>query len=272
MESRTKLALSLLVLTASLAFAGGQSNRSFVEQIDPGNVALLVGVSHGLPGIDLDVDNVEKMVTDAAFQMKPTILEEEEGVQANILKELTRLSAAAGENGSLFFYYSGHGSSGSIYVQDGTLPIEKIRKAMEDGRKPGHPLARLVFMSDSCYSGSLLDPLRLTAFGQIQDDSVRSAILASSIVSALTSPDSRDGASNYWKKLFVFASSQADETSLAGANGSVFTVALAQAFEETVKEDGTMGMLVGKTQQYTEGHHPVARFVPTNLEKEALIP
>jgi len=74
------------------------------------------------------------------------------------------------------------------------------------------------------------------------------------------------------KKLFVFASSRADETSLAGYDGSVFTNALVKAFNETEQKDETMATLVKLTQEYTEGHHPVARMVPKALELEELVP
>lgn len=145
------------------------------------------------------------------------------------------------------------------------MTVSHIRAGIEAGRVNLGPVERLVVMYDSCYSGSMVDPLR--SFMPTFENA--SAETADAIVAGLT-PGVREA--SYWKKLFVFASSRADETSLASANGSIFTLGLKKGFEETVQKKGNMAMLADLTKKYTEGHHPVERFAPATLAQEALVP
>lgn len=261
--------LALAVFVASPAVAA--TKRSLVENSDGYNEALLVGVGHGLPGIDLDVDTVEAIATNPAYKFNTSYLEEAEGTSANVAAKLASLSEKTGSTGTLFYYFSGHGGPGSLYMQDGTMKIKTMRDAMEKGRAALGPMERVVMMFDSCYSGSLLDPVRmLLPLSQMYDSRISSAIFADEVVRQMS--PARGEASTYWKKLFVFASSRADETSLAGQGGSVFTVALKKAFDEVSETNGTMETWVKKTQEYTVGHHPVARFVPETLAYETMKP
>ncbi len=271
MRVSTLARVGLWAILGTFAFSALAADRSLVEQTDAPNQSLLVGVSHGLPGIDLDVANAKRMGSHSAYNFQPRIVMDTDGTKANVAKELTAAAQRAGTDGSLFFYYSGHGSPGSIYLQDGSLAIDKIRQALEDGRAGMGPMQRLIFMSDSCYSGSLLDPMRLGILNEIRDPAILSALSANEILFQLTGGDNTRAAA-YWKKLFVFASSRADETSLAGKDGSVFTVALGKAFDEVVGNKGKMTDLVKRTQDLTVGHHPVARFAPQDFAAEDLIP
>ncbi len=272
MRVSTLARLGLSAAMGCTSVFAASAERSLVEHFDAPNQALLVGVSHGLPGIDLDVNNLKRISSHSAYNFQPTQLMDAQGTKANVMQELTLRASKAGSDGSLLFYYSGHGSPGSIYLEDGSLEVTKIRKALEDGRANQGPLERLVFISDSCFSGTLLDPMRLGLLPQLKDPEIQSALMTNEIVSALSRTDELGRAATYWKRLFVFASSRADETSLAGKDGSVFTVAFAKAFDETVSAKGSMNDLVTKTQTYTVGHHPVARFAPPDFGAEELIP
>src|SRR5690606_38725384 len=119
--------------------------------------------------------------------------------------------------------------------------------------------ARPAVVADSCYSASRMGPLRL-----------RSASERLAQEFAAASSPARRGSS--WDKLFALASSRHDETSLSGFDGSVFTIAFKKACLDAESSGGTMGDLVRLTETYTEGHDPVARFVPASLESELLIP
>lgn len=274
-SSRSSFAFVWVWVVSMLVFVpcSWATERGIAESVGGKNQALLVGVSHGLPGIDLDVDNVEKMATHGSYKFATSFLEEAAGTSTRVGQELTRLAEKSDKDGTLFFYFSGHGSSGSLYMQDGSMKIGTIRTAMEKGRAALGPLARLVMMFDSCYSGSLLDPVRLLPLNQLYEPRLASAIFADEVVREMT-PVSRNDeeAVTYWKKLFVFASSRADETSLAGDDGSVFTVALKKAFDEVIVDNDTLDSWVKKTQTYTVGHHPVARFVPATLASEKMTP
>ena len=151
-------------------------------------------------------------------------------------------------------------------MQDRLLSAAEIKTAVQQARQSAGPLQRLVMMFDSCYSGALLDPLRrnLTPLMNIQFANE----MADSVMNEFT--QTRDGA-NYWNKIFVFASSRADETSAAGEAGSEFTVAMKKAFDETI-QSGTVGEFIKKAQQYTVDHHPVARLVPLDMNNEKMAP
>lgn len=260
----SSLWLATLVILSGPALATAQ--RGLADDPNGENLALLVGVSHGLPGIDIDVNNLEAMSTKAEFNFKTSRLEDEEGTGENVTARLGELSKSVGKvGGTLLFYYTGHGSPGSLYLQDGSTDIADIRDAIEGNLETGDVLDRFVFIIDACFSGSLLDPMNVMQMSH----EMKNTLMVQSVMDALAPKKGRD---NYWKKLFVFASSKADETSLAGWDGSVFTNALVKGFTEAATNGGTMGDWVSLTQKYTEGHHPVARFAPSSLENEALIP
>lgn len=266
---RTFLVVSSVLLSFAAVTSFAQT-RGMVESTDGNNEALLVRVGHGLPGLDKDIDMATEIAEHASYKFNNSFLSEEEGTNKNVAAQLTKLTQNAGYDGTFFFYYTGHGNKGSLYMQDGSMPIATIRAAMEKGRQGLGPMKRLVLMFDSCYSGSLLDPVRnVLPLNQMHDNRIASALFADEVVRGMA--PSRDTAP-YWEKLFVFASSRADETSLAGQEGSVFTVALKKAFDEAIYENSTLGTWVKKTQEYTVGHHPVARFVPATLESEKMTP
>lgn len=246
------------------------NERSLVENIDQNNVALIVGVSHGLPGIDIDVNNIKTISMHSAYQFKPTIIEDSEGTINNVKEELTLLAEEASFTGTLLFYYSGHGGIGTLWLEDDIVKIEELREAIEEGRsRVGAPLERFVFISDSCHSGSLIDPLNLF---DLRNEALVTELVAQKIVDIFTAPSRNKDSIPYFKKLIVIASSRANESSLADYNGSVFTNAFVKAFKETEKNNGTMKDLVFLSQKYTTNHHPVAKFIPEDLESEPLIP
>jgi len=241
--------------------------RGLVENPEDKNLALIVGVSHGLPGIDIDVDNVKIMASDPSYQYQSKSLLDSQGTTSAIGKSLTLLAENVGERGTLFFYFSGHGNVGVIYPQDRIMQVKELRTAIEEGRKAHGPLDRLVLMFDSCHSGSLLDPFRAWLQPFSNDPRIQTALFTDEVARVMSKTEGR---APYWRKLFVFASSRADETSLAGENGSVFTVAMIKAFEEAMEKDQTIEEFIKNTKKYTEGHHPVARLVPATLASEKM--
>lgn len=251
----------------TLAYEAAAMERGFVEDPNAKNLALLVGVSHGLPGINLDLQYVNRMATHDAYRFQVKSIIDKEGTVANTARALSNLSNQIKEWGTMLFYFSGHGNSGSIYLQDRSMKIQEIRDAIEKARVGLGAIKRLVLMFDSCYSGSLLDPIRnslpLSRLNKLQ---------SIEFVNAVVNEMMPAGREPYWDKLFVFASSRDNETSLASQEGSIFTIALAKAFQEAVAENNTIGEFVKKTQTYTKGHHPVARLVPASLENEKMVP
>lgn len=259
------LCTGLLSLSSSL-FAS-PINRDLVTDPNGKNQLLVVGVPGGLPGIDKDLKMVEEMGTNQAYNFSPTKLWSSQGTVQNVSTQLTTLATNALDTGTLFFYYSGHGSRGSISLKDRSMKVSEIREAVEKGREDLGPVSRLVMIFDSCYSGSLVDPLR-KIFSPLFEQSDASEF-SNNLIEEF-SGKTRD--SSYWNSLFVFASSRSNETSSAGSSGSEFTVALKKAFAETLSANGTMAEWVSKTKAYTSGHHPVERFSPLDIGNEKLVP
>jgi uncharacterized caspase-like protein len=211
---------------------------------------------------------VDAIAQHPSYGFKSTIVENQKGTEAEIARNLTQLAQDAREDGTLFFYFSGHGSVGKLMVHNTNMKIASIRAALEKGRQNLGPMARLVMMFDSCYSGSLLDPVRaLFPMTKQTEELLANSIFADALVKEMEN----DRAQPYWQKLFVFASSRADQTSLASPDGSIFTLALKKAFGEATKANDTLATFVKKTQDYTKGHNPVARFSPTTLADEKMI-
>ncbi len=263
---------SLMALVCALslgAFAQtNQSRTGFVENADAKNVALLVGVTYGLPGIDIDLKNVKEIAAHPGYQFDTHELWEDEGMVENVAKNLTDLSASVTSGGTLFFYFSGHGSKEGLLMQDRLMKIGEIKAAIEKGREGKAPLERLVMMFDSCYSGALLNGVRKVEHAE--GNSRDSQAFADALVREL---QASNRAETYWKKLFVFASSRADETSAAGYDGSAFTLNMKKAFDESVVGKAKVSEFVTKAQKYTAAqHHPVARLVPVTLGDELLVP
>jgi hypothetical protein len=254
-----------VVLSVFLGVTGFANERGLSQSTQAKNLALLIGVSHGLPGIDLDVNNAEKIAKDQNAQFSSTRLMDSQATVSSVLSKTKELSAKVDANGTLFFYFSGHGGKGILLMQDTTVNITDIRKAIEAGRQNTGPLRRLVMMFDSCYAGSLLDALRRSGMPMDFNIDTSSETFMDDVMEAMK--PSREGA--YWKELFAFASSRADETSEAGQEGSNFTVALAKAYPEAMN-GGTIGELVSKTKAYTQNHHPVERLVPLDLANEKM--
>jgi len=246
--------------------------RSLVPDSNPNNQALAIGVSHGLPGIHLDVQTAETLAK--LYKMEFSSIEEEKATAEGSLGEVKRVASKAAENGSFFLYFSGHGSPGELVMQDRSIKLEELKGALIEARKTVGPLNRFVLMLDSCHAGSFIDPMGYlkTPMQKIWLNQIQTLNLVNR-AEQIFAPK-RDG---YWKELFVFASSTAEETSMAGENGSVFTVEMKRAFDEVVAAKGNMKTWVEKTQTYTAdhkpfGHHPVARFVPQSMDQELLLP
>lgn len=240
-------------------------DRSFVTSASADNQALLVSAANGLQGLDLDINMVDKIATHSAYSFRIHKLIDKEASTAAAKAKLTELSKATGNGGTLFFYFTGHGNKGSLYMGDQSkFKTEEIRAAIELGREGLGPIERLIVMYDSCFSGSMVDPLR--SFLTSPED--QSAEMADAIIAELSG--GRNYA-DYWKKLFVFASSTATQTSLASEQGSHFTLGLTKGFEETLSKKGDMAMLAELTKKYTKGHTPVERFAPAEFAKEPLV-
>lgn len=262
----------LCLVLASVLFSASihAQDRGFSNDPKARNAALLVSSAHGLPGLDYDIDNVEKMATHSASGFTVEKLEHGKGTVSQIAKELVRMTDSSDASATFFFYFTGHGGKGTVYAEDRSMRISEIRAALEEGRAQWGPMARLTFVVDSCHSGSLVDPLRSlkpdTFFNSPQ---VLGQEMVDEIVETLAP---KRGEAALYDSLFAFVSAQANETCLAGSKGSAFTVALANAWSRAVEQKYTVEQFIADTQKGTKGSHPVARLVPAELAQEVLVP
>lgn len=253
---------------ASAVVSHASTSRSLVTNSKANNRALLVAAANGLSGLDYDIKNLQDIGSNADYAFKDSVLLDDNASVAGTKAALAKLAEEVDADGTLFFYFTGHGTKGGLYMGDQKfLHVSDIREAIELGRQGKGPVSRLVIMYDSCFSGSMVDPVLRNMFS----DELLSLGTATAMADELVQGLQTRGAENYWSSLFVFASSLATETSLASAKGSIFTLALKQAFEETVKANGTMATLVELTKKYTKGHHPIERFVPATMKDENIL-
>ena len=120
------------------------------------------GIFNDLKGCVNDANDWAELLTEFGFEVN--VMLDEQGTRANIKAALTDLVSAlrAGDYG--VFTYSGHGTynrdtSGdepdsydeALYVYDGILLDDELREILNDL----NPQASLVFVSDSCYSGTV---------------------------------------------------------------------------------------------------------------------
>ena len=181
----------LLFILGNSSFA--KADR-FIENPNANNVAVVVGASNGLPGIDDDLDHMSEILK-GTYDFQITRLGDGKSSIANIEEALTRNAELADWYGTFFFYFSGHGSPGLIVADKfSEMKVQQFRYAVAKGREKAGPLARLMLVYDSCYAGLMMDPMRIGYFWRLQDPAVMSALMADSIADVFTRANvSRDG-------------------------------------------------------------------------------
>ena len=130
---------ALVFLMSVPAFSRDLDTRGFVDSSKSDNEALIVGVSHGLPGMDYNVRNIEEMVSHPDYRFRPTSLKNEKATGQTVLSNLTSVAAKVNEHGTLLYYFGGHGGNQATWVEDRMLRTSEIRAAIEEGREVGRP-------------------------------------------------------------------------------------------------------------------------------------
>lgn len=260
---------ALILSTALLATSVFADTRGFSENSKARNTALLVSAANGLPGLDYDIDNVEEMTDNKASGFSVERLENGKATVARISEQLVLLTDSSDAQATHLFYFTGHGGRGTILAEDRSMKFDEIKAALLKGRQQWGPMARLTFMLDSCYSGSLIDPLRSAKpMAFLDSPQVVAQEMVDSLVEEL-SP--KRGENPLYKSLFAFVSASSNETCLAGNKGSAFTVALKSAWDKALSENYTIEKFITETQKATKGSHPTARLVPSSLAQEILV-
>lgn len=110
--------------------------------------------------INKDLQRMSEMLTDLGFEVhqKPLATKEE------IISMSAKHAADVGSDGTLFWYFSGHGSAGDkksgrekgcLETVDGCLTFEPVAAAIKAARTT--PIKRFLFVSYSCFSGQFVN-------------------------------------------------------------------------------------------------------------------
>lgn len=287
--------LLMMMVIAGLAIGCGErseiSSHSNDLVVNAGaiNTAVIVGVRANLDGVKYDQRNMKAFLESAEYfnNFKTFGAIDRAVEQRGEILELTRQAAAAASpDGTLLWYFSGHGANGFLTgIDDDFAPV---MKAIRDGRN-GVPLRRLVVFIDSCDSGSFITQNN-ASISNVSGLGTGSAV---TLTRSLQEPDLEenirsinksvtDGFNTYSRapdgtrsveQLFVFTSSRQDELSGDTDQGGTFTVALLSAVKKLKKENpvnATWQDLISNTVRNADGQVPVAQVVPQTLLMEKL--
>lgn len=258
------------------------------------NIALLFGAPNGLPGIPDDLETMKAVLEDPSGGNGFKVVLINEATTKQILDATRQAAIDAGENGTIFWYFSGHGAeSGSLMTVGGMLPFSEVTDVVREARQT--PVKRFYAMFDSCFSGQMVDGSAAinnrvnTSPGFDGNDEPNYALASSNAVAAeaqylkLTAQTYADvAASSFYdqapvakmagqpyEQLIVISAAQRYETSLAGSSGSEFTNALKAVFKRMKSDspNATIGQFIeavkSETRSQTGGHHtPAARVMP----------
>lgn len=98
---------------------------------------------------DNDAKTIAKLY-DATKDATVSLLINEDATQASLLSTMHTTFEEAGENDIVIFYFSGHGSQGSVACYDGLLSYQHIFKMLK-----GCKANSKIIIVDACYSGKM---------------------------------------------------------------------------------------------------------------------
>lgn len=254
------------------------------------NIFMVIGAPNGLSGVATDVREMSAVLGDKTNGFNWDVKSNANAPKDFILRELTANAAAVGENGTLGFFVSGHGSNdGRFMTANGMLSYGEVAAAIAAGR--AEPLKRLMSFNDSCFSGHWVDgngslPDDMKSMSELPeffadhspDEAQELADAQADTMLRELSGGGEKGKSDQIEQFLTFAASKKSQTSLdyGRERGGAFTWALRQTFAGLKKEnkDATMGDLtrktVDKTWQDTRHHLPVFKAIPASMLDEKL--
>jgi hypothetical protein len=132
----------------------GSCTESLAEDEKADNIAVLFADSRdGIPSaeaFDNDVNEMAGVLAQAPYNFK--VVTKFRATPQDILNTTSSAASSLKANGTLLFFYSGHGDNGALGYMDPTTGSKEIERAASTGK-----YARLIMMIDACYSGSFVE-------------------------------------------------------------------------------------------------------------------
>lgn len=233
------------------------------------NVAVLMGSPNGLPGVPTDIRELDVLFRGSELNLGfDDVVKDDQATTRDIFAKTAEASADAD---TLFWYFSGHGNRGVLLAEDRSFTFSEVADAIIAARE-NRPLARLVVMIDSCYSGSFVDgrtPIIPSAQAGVRSKCVP-MIGLDDTVDPLAELARFEG--TLFEQAFVLTSSAKNETSadLGRSRGGAFTWAL-RGVMTSMKVSNSEATILEISQQTrvdtrkVGGHTPVWRGFPADV-------
>lgn len=142
MKYRTKLMLTILALTVTLMCQGKVYIVSAGITDYPGTQNDLINCARDAKSI-LDIYKANGPV-------ESRLLTNGQATISNITRALEQVFSKATANDAVVFYYSGHGTPGALYVYDGELKYDVLKRILANTRA-----SRKIVFIDACFSGKM---------------------------------------------------------------------------------------------------------------------
>lgn len=278
---------ALLSGTGACVQRPGDQGKMRELSYDPSaqNIALLFGAANGLPGIADDLESMKVVLEDPKGGNGFKVVMINEASTQQILDATRKAAVDAGENGTIFWYFSGHGAeSGDLMTIGGMLPFAKVTDTIRDARQT--PVKRFYAMFDSCFSGQMVDGSaaidRSLNRSQYALTGGEQAVSSSAFLKSTAETYAEIAADSFhesstvakiapqaYEQLIVVSASQRYEESLAGSSGSMFTEALKNVFKRMKSDspNATIGQFLDAIKSETKSssggqHTPASRVMP----------
>lgn len=291
--------LGVIALALIVGCNSKQSTSSMKELTgDPNapNIALLFSDDSNLVGPDYDITNFSAFLRSVNHQYRFGIHEGRKASKATILENTSQALRRVGENGTLLWYFSGHGvpdRGGAVVTAGGSyLYYSELSNAIARVRQT--PIKRLILLVDACFSGTAVsDQSPFAPTGSqtsqgtnsvaAQDNAgverlvIDHANAARAQIAALKLPNGKP----LFEQVVVATAARANETAAdLATKGGAFTRAFLEVFNELYQAhvvepggSGTIAHLMSTTQSRVakdHGHTPVWLTFPSWVSEATL--
>ncbi len=245
--------------------------------------ALLIGVGEyqdsaaNLPGIDLDINIARKLAGKLGYRdSQIRVLSNQEVTRENIIREFKEMARTVTSNDKVFIYYSGHGtqvqdtSGDEDDGYDEALTLYNLGSGEDFGvlidddiniLLRSLPSKNTTLMVDACCSGTAVKSLQLD--GQAFPQGTSFIVKSASCPSAGSSRAFGVAEADTLASIVYLSAAQDTQASLATSRGSIFTLAVQDAFRAGT--DLSPSQLLQKTDSFIAKRVPADKRFNPNL-------